>query len=400
MACWVLSRKGLGPARRLAALLKNAPWPSPAAGPIAGCDICAPARFAATDCLAFDSLSAFLADCWARYAAHVCIGACGIAVRAIAPLLIHKNADPPVIVIDPAGRHVISLLSGHWGGGNALTRHIAALLSADPVITTASDQGEAPSPAEAGERMPKTAPRNFPSLDLLARDAGLRIADWALLPRAQACLLEGRPLRLHDPEGLLPAAQPPFFERIASLPPRRNGASAAERAGGECGERSLPDPVVSVSRGTLPPGEPDLLRAVLPTCCLGMGCRRGVDAQVAFTALAAFLKANAIEEALIASVSTVEEKGAEPAIVLAARRLGVPIRLFPAALLASRTTPNPSEACARRFGTRPFSVSESAALFGAEKLGGQAELVVPKTAACGTITFAVARASAGGKHDS
>ncbi len=396
LACWVLSRKGLGLARRLATLLKNAPWQSPAAGPTADCDICAPTRFAGKDCLAFDSLPAFLADHWTRYAAHVCIGACGIAVRVIAPLLIHKNADPPVIVIDPAGRHVISLLSGHWGGGNALTRHLAGILSAHPVITTASDQKLDPSPAEAGRRTPKKKPQATPSLDLIVRDAGLRIADWEILPKAQACLLEGRPLRLHDPKGLLPAAHSPFFKRIASLPPLKAGA----HAGRECGKHSPINPVVSVSRGTIPPKELDLLRVVLPTYCLGMGCRRGVDAQEAFTALRAFLKTNGIDEALIASVSTAEEKGDEAAIVTAAQRLGVRLRLFPAALLASRQTPNQSEACARRFGTRPFSVSEAAALFGAENGGGQAELVVPKTAACGTMTFAVARAPAGGEDDS
>ena len=131
-----------------------------------------------------------------------------------------------------------------------------------------------------------------------------------------------------------------------------------------------------------------------------MGCRRGVDAHEAFTALRAFLTANGIDESLIASVATAEEKGDEAAIVIAAQRLGVRLSLFPAALLASRQTPNQSEACARRFGTRPFSVSEAAALFGAENSGGQAELVVPKTAACGTMTFAVARASAGGEDDS
>ena len=48
------------------------------------------------------------------------IGACGIAVRAIASSVKDKLTDSPVLVLDEKGRFVIPLLSGHVGGANAL----------------------------------------------------------------------------------------------------------------------------------------------------------------------------------------------------------------------------------------------------------------------------------------
>lgn len=55
------------------------------------------------------------------------------------PILKDKKTDPGVVVIDDKGEHVISVLSGHLGGANELTREVAELLGATPVITTASD---------------------------------------------------------------------------------------------------------------------------------------------------------------------------------------------------------------------------------------------------------------------
>ena len=76
---------------------------------------------------------------WKQFDAFVFIGAMGICVRTIAPYVKDKHEDPAVVCIDSMGQNVISVLSGHIGGANELTRDIAGILGAHDVITTQSD---------------------------------------------------------------------------------------------------------------------------------------------------------------------------------------------------------------------------------------------------------------------
>lgn len=76
---------------------------------------------------------------WKDFDAFVFIGAMGICVRTIAPYIKDKHEDPAVVCVDSMGLNVISVLSGHIGGANNLTRDIAAMIGAHEVITTQSD---------------------------------------------------------------------------------------------------------------------------------------------------------------------------------------------------------------------------------------------------------------------
>lgn len=71
--------------------------------------------------------------------ALIMICATGIAVRTLASALGSKHSDPPVLVLDEAGRFVIPLLSGHEGGANQLAAQVAELIGAELVLTTARD---------------------------------------------------------------------------------------------------------------------------------------------------------------------------------------------------------------------------------------------------------------------
>lgn len=93
--------------------------------------------------------------------AIVFVTASGIAVRSVAEHLTHKSKDPAIVCMDECGKHVISLVSGHAGGANALTQMLADVMWATPVITTATD-----------------VEGRF-SIDDYAREHNLVVTDWA-----------------------------------------------------------------------------------------------------------------------------------------------------------------------------------------------------------------------------
>lgn len=72
---------------------------------------------------------------------HQCIFICstGIVIRALAPVIVDKYQDPPVIVMDEAGKYVIPLLSGHEGGAGALAYRISQAMDAQCVSTSATN---------------------------------------------------------------------------------------------------------------------------------------------------------------------------------------------------------------------------------------------------------------------
>lgn len=105
--------------------------------------------------------------------AIIFIGACGIAVRSIAPFVSSKKTDPAVVVIDEQGKFAISLLSGHIGGANELTEEISNLLHATPVITTATDIN------------------NKFAVDVFAKTNGCYISDMTMAKEISAALVNG-----------------------------------------------------------------------------------------------------------------------------------------------------------------------------------------------------------------
>jgi len=73
------------------------------------------------------------------YDAIIGIMATGILIRNISDKIQDKTTDPAILSMDDNGKYVISLVSGHIGGANELSKKISELIESKPVITTATD---------------------------------------------------------------------------------------------------------------------------------------------------------------------------------------------------------------------------------------------------------------------
>ena len=233
------------------------------------------------------------------------IGACGIAVRTIAPFLDSKYTDPAVLVADEQGGHVISLLSGHLGGANAWTQFLAEGLQADPVITTASD---------VNGRL---------AVDVWAVRHGLQITDRTLAKYAAAVFVTGEPLPFYAEPGYVDiAALPEEFHRFEA---KEAFCNAAERRKQE----QIAGIVVSVHSGW----QTNVLRLVPQRVVLGIGCRRDKDPAELAQQVDRVLAQYQIAPESICKIASIDLKMHERAICQLAETWKVPFVTFSAETL-------------------------------------------------------------------
>ena len=284
-------------------------------------------------------LVATVADRWREAGGFVLVCATGIAVRAIGPLLGDKSSDPAVVCVDDGGRWAVALAGGHAGGANSLARDVAALLGAEPVVTTA------------------TGAAGLPALDALPGFTAE--GDVAAVTRAW---LDATPPTV--------AVDPPLAAWPTGLP-LSPGASTAGMS-------------VLVTDAATPAGPS---RVVLrpPSLVVGVGTSAGADPEALHSLVLATLAGHNLHPASVGAVATVEAKRHEPAVLALASRLHVPLRVIPAFALAAVDVPNPNPVVAAAVGTP--SVAEAAALLAA---GPGAVLAVTKRRSP-EATVAVAR---------
>ncbi|QKV95649.1 cobalamin biosynthesis protein [Streptomyces sp. NA02950] len=141
-----------------------------------------------------------------------------------------------------------------------------------------------------------------------------------------------------------------------------------------------------------PAAPPESVEPVAPPeVVVGVGASRGVSAGEVAGLVESVLAAEGLSPGRIAELATVEARAAEPGLLEAAARLGVPLRAYPASALATVEVPTPSATTLAAVGTP--GVAESAALLAA---GPGAELLVRKRKSsprgrAARVTCAVAR---------
>ncbi len=275
------------------------------------------------------------------YDGLIFIGACGIAVRAVAPHVKSKTTDPAVVVLDEQGQFAISLLSGHIGSANTLTLVAARAVQATPVITTATDIN------------------GLFSIDSWAARHNLFLSDMKIAKEISARLLRREPVGMTADWFILPQLPAGFTSGTAPV-----GAA------------------ISVYEDFTP--YPQTLRLIPKLVSIGIGCKQGVCADAIEAFVLDCLRQENISPHSIKQVCSIDLKQNEPGLLEFCKRHGLPVRFYSARQLSRAKGVFSSSAFVQQT-TGVDNVCERACVLGAQ----QGALIVPKLSKDG-VTFAAA----------
>lgn len=220
------------------------------------------------------------------------IGACGIAVRAIAPCLTDKLHDPPVLVMDEKGNYIIPILSGHMGGANRIAAYLAGKTGAVPVVTTATDLNRA-----------------F-AVDIFARENGCSIAEKSGIVKVSSKVLAGKPLTMSIEPGHS------FFGE----------GKARELSAVPEGIELVPYPPASGADIVVTSEKGEFHASVLlhpREYVIGMGCRKGKSIEELNGLVQRKLRELGISAAQVLALASVSQKSGEPGLVGWCQKEGV-----------------------------------------------------------------------------
>ncbi len=246
--------------------------------------------------------------------AIIFIGALGICVRMISPMVNDKYTDPAVVCVDSVGRNAISVLSGHVGGANRLCEEIAHIIGARPVITTQSDN------------------IGMWKLDILDKCMGWAVdASRAEMNQAIATLINGKPV------GLLLDIRDRGTDYLESTLPS-NVSIVTDRT-----DMSQYQLIIAVTPYIYSFDIPILYYRPL-VLNLGVGCRRDCNPDGVAEYIGKTLVKNGISPQAIKSVSTIDLKKDEALIAELSKWHNIHLcNIYTSDQLAGINVPNPSE---------------------------------------------------------
>lgn len=269
------------------------------------------------------------------YKGLIIIVSLGAVIRMIAPLLQDKKTDPGIVVIDDKGEHVISVLSGHLGGANELTKEVAAAIDARPVITTASD-------------VQKTIP-----VDLFGRRFGWEWESPEKLTPVSASVVNEEKIAIIQESGeknwwMHETAMPDHIHIYPSI----SDALAAK-----------PDAALVISHRLLSEEETAILQnGVLyrpKVIALGIGCNRGTTAEEIESVIKETLEELRFSIKSVKAICSIDLKKDEAGLLAVARKYNWTFVTYPAEQLNGVTIVEPSDTVYRFTGA--YGVSEPAA---------------------------------------
>lgn len=242
-----------------------------------------------------DGKKEMMACFWGK-AGFIFIGACGIAVRYIAPHVKDKFTDSPVLVIDEKGKYVIPLLSGHVGGAVSIADRIASMIGAVPVHTTATDV------------------RKKFAVDVFAGKNGLLITDRQAAKQLSAAVLDGERIALYLDEDV---------EAEGEAPPEVFVCRDPDEWSRYPYRAAVSDRMPETSGG----GTALLLKP--KTIIAGIGCRKGIDDASLENGLLDILKANHLEIGQVRQIASIDLKKKEHALVVLSEKYRIPFLTYP-----------------------------------------------------------------------
>ena len=223
------------------------------------------------------------------------VGACGIAVRSIAPYVAGKKSDPAILVVDECGKHVISLLSGHLGGANELTLRVSRILGADPVVTTATDLHS-----------------RF-AVDVFAKKNNCDIYYMKAAKEVSAAILAGEPVG--------------FFSEFPCKGELPEGLVLCDRFGNPS-EGKKPEVGVAVTIYTSCMPFASTTQVVPRILTLGMGCRKNKESNAVITAAEQCLEREQMHVSSVEKLASITLKRDEAGLKALAEKWRIPFEVY------------------------------------------------------------------------